>query len=115
MAMSSTHEAESITAFQKWKDEIAKSGIDIHDLAEHMENVGKQIVPNGYYSQAELNKRLEAATREAVQRGRELERLSRGQTAVDWHAVCVECLKHRRLDKFMGKDGTLKDEREFVE
>jgi hypothetical protein len=48
-------------------------------------------------SQDELDQRLQAASREAMQKGREIERLSRGQSATNWHEVFVECRDHRAL------------------
>jgi hypothetical protein len=98
MALTSDQAGETHTAIQKAKAEMAKNGHgDIHAIAEHIENIGKEIVPVGYVSQDELDQRLQAASREAMQKGREIERLSRGQTAINWYEVFLECRDHRQL------------------
>jgi hypothetical protein len=115
-ALSSDHPGEVYAAVQKAKAEMAKNGHgDIHVIAEHIEGIGKEIVPDGYCSPEELQRRVEVAAAEAMQRGRELERLSKGQSPVNWYDVALECLGHRQLQQFVGHDGTMKYEREFVE
>jgi hypothetical protein len=97
-ALSSDQAGECFNALQKWKQAMCDNGHgDIHVLVDHIEKIGKDIVPAGYCSPEELQKQLEAAAHEAMQKGREIERLSRGQSATNWHDVFVHCRDHRPL------------------
>jgi hypothetical protein len=116
MALTSDQAGETHNAIQMAKKEMAKNGhADVHAIAEHVENIGKEVAPVGYVSQDELDQRLQAAASEAMQKGREIERLSRGQAAVNWQDKLIECRDHRDLTPFVARNGEVKDPREFIE
>jgi hypothetical protein len=97
-ALLSEHADECFTALQMAKRAMANKGHgDMHVLARHIENIGRQIIPTGYASPQEVDRVREEATQEGFQRGRETERLSEGRTATDWHEIAVACRNHRTL------------------
>jgi hypothetical protein len=102
LALSSNSEHEVFAALQKAKAEMLSSGHDIHDIADHLETIGRQMVPTGYASPEEVDRVREEAVQEGFQRGRETERLSEGRSATDWEEVALECRDHRIL--YLGKE-----------
>jgi len=96
-ALSSTSEHEAFTALQKAKAVMSRAGHDIHDIADHLESIGRQVIPVGYASPEEVDRVREEATQEGFQRGRETERRSEGRSAIDWEEVALECRDHRIL------------------
>jgi hypothetical protein len=114
--LSTEDPGECFNAVQFAKRELARNGHDdIYQIMEHIESIGREVVPVGYVSPEEFDRRLQAAASDAMQKGREIERLSRGQAAVNWQDKLIECRDHRDLTPFVARSGEVKDPREFIE